>query len=92
MLAVVQCLEQWDAELRSVKEFKVITDYRNLKYFGTVRKLLERQMRWSLILSRYNFTITYRPGKQGILPDALTRRDQDLPQGDQDKRIRHRTT
>jgi hypothetical protein len=45
MLAVVRCLEQWRAELQSVKEFKVITDHKNLEYFGTVRKLSKRQIR-----------------------------------------------
>ena len=36
MLAVVRCLEEWDAELRSVQEFQVKTDYKNLEYFTTV--------------------------------------------------------
>ena len=44
-------------------------------------------MRYSLTLSRYNFTIIYRPGKQGGLPDALTRREQDLPQDAEDERL-----
>ena len=35
-------------------------------------------MRWQLILSKFNPVIRYRPGKEGGLPDALTRRDQDL--------------
>ncbi|GME30926.1 uncharacterized protein ACHE_31418A, partial [Neofusicoccum parvum] len=62
LLAIVKCLQQWDAELRSVKEFKIVTDHKNLEYFTTVRRLTERQMRWQLILSRFNFTIAYRPG------------------------------
>jgi hypothetical protein len=33
--------------------------------------------------------IQYRPGKEGVLPDALTRRDQDIPQ-DGDKRLNYR--
>lgn len=33
LLAVVRCLEAWDAELRSVPEFEVITDHKNLEYF-----------------------------------------------------------
>jgi hypothetical protein len=36
-------------------------------------------MHWALTLSRYNFVIKYRPGKTVILPDALSRRKQDLP-------------
>ncbi|KAG0155742.1 hypothetical protein PDIDSM_2915 [Penicillium digitatum] len=34
---------------------------------------LAREARWSEFLSRFNFKITYRPGKQGAKPDALTR-------------------
>jgi len=41
----------------------------------TVRKLTERQMRWSLILSRYKFKIIYIPGKDNERADALLRRD-----------------
>ena len=41
MLAVVQCLEEWDAELRSVQSFQIHTDHKNLEYFITVQKLTE---------------------------------------------------
>jgi RNase H-like domain found in reverse transcriptase/Reverse transcriptase (RNA-dependent DNA polymerase) len=75
MLAIVRCLEEWDAELRSVPSFQIRTDHKNLEYFMTVRKLTERQMRWSLILSRYNFTIAYLLGKLNIRADALSRRE-----------------
>ncbi|KAG0155432.1 hypothetical protein PDIDSM_1009 [Penicillium digitatum] len=52
---------------------EVITDHRNLEYFTTTKLLNRRQARWSEFLSRFNFKITYRPGKQGAKPDALTR-------------------
>lgn len=66
MLAIIQCLEEWDLDLRSVREFQVRTDYKNLEYFMTAKKLTERQMRWLLIFSRYNFSIIYIPGKTNI--------------------------
>jgi len=37
-------------------------------------------------LSQYNFKIEYRPGKKGGKPDALTRREGDLPTAG-DKRL-----
>jgi len=92
MLAIVRCLEEWDAELRSVESFQIRTDHKNLEYFMAVRKLTERQMRWSLILSRYNFTILYLPGKLNERADALSRREQDMPGDAADDRIQHRTT
>ena len=73
--------------LQSVKWFKVLTDHKSLEYFTTTRKLTERQVHWSEELSRYNFTIEYRPGKKNIQPDALTRRDQDLPTSPDDPRL-----
>jgi hypothetical protein len=91
MLAIIRCLEEWDAELRSVKGFQIRTDHKNLEYFMTARQLTERQMRWSLILSRYNFTISYIPGKDNERADALSRREQDMPQGASDERIQART-
>ena len=92
MLAIVRCLEEWDAELRSVKEFEIRSDHKNLEYFMTVRKLTERQMRWSLILSRYNFKISYVKGKDNERADALSRREQDLPDGEDDNRLQYRMT
>ena len=64
-------------------------NYKNLEYFLTVRKLSERQMRWQLVLSKFNPVIRYRPGKDGGLPDALTRRDQDLLE-EGDERLNYR--
>ena len=83
LLVIIRCLEEWEAELKSVRQFTVLTDYKNLEYFTTVRKLSERQIRWQLVLSKFNPVITYRPGREGGLPDTLTRRDQDmLEEGD----------
>jgi hypothetical protein len=90
LLAVVRCLEEWDAELRSVKSFKVITDHKNLEYFMKPKMLSERQIRWAALLSRFNMEILYRPGKQNVRADALSRREQDLPEDAEDERLRKR--
>jgi hypothetical protein len=90
LLAIVRCLQEWESELRSVERFKIITDHRNLRYFTSLRHLSERQMRWADLLSRFNFTISYRPGKESSRPDALSRREQDMPQNIDDERLQHR--
>jgi hypothetical protein len=90
LLAIIRCLEEWDAELRGVDGFEIHTDHKNLEYFTTVRKLTERQMRWSLILSRYKFKIIHIPGKQNERADSLSRRDQDLPRDANDDRLQDR--
>ena len=89
LLAVIRCLEAWDAELRSIPEFQVITDHKNLEYFFSPRKLTERHLRWSLFLSRFNFKFVYRKGTDNSRADALSRREQDTP-SDNDDRITNR--
>jgi hypothetical protein len=58
--------------LQSVPSFEIRTNYKNLEYFITVQKLTEQQIRWSLILSYYNFTIAYILGKENERADALS--------------------
>ena len=77
LLAIIHCLKQWDAELRSCGRFTVLTDHRNLEHFMVKRSLSERQARWAECLSRYNMEVQYRPGKEAVVPDALSRKDQD---------------
>ncbi|RYN98817.1 hypothetical protein AA0121_g13479 [Alternaria tenuissima] len=90
LLAVIRCLEEWDAELRSVKSFKVITDHKNLEYFMKPKLLSERQVRWAALLSRYNMEMLYRPGKENVRADALSRREQDMPEDAEDERLQKR--
>ncbi|KAJ6436365.1 retrovirus polyprotein [Purpureocillium lavendulum] len=90
LLAIMRCLEHWDAELRSVESFTVLTDHLNLRYFTKKQPLSERQARWAEMLSRYNFTIVHRPGKDAAVPDALSRREQDMPHSAEDERLRGR--
>ncbi|KAJ6436286.1 retrovirus polyprotein [Purpureocillium lavendulum] len=79
-----------DAELRSVESFTVLTDHLNLRYFTKKQPLSERQARWAETLSRYNFTIVHRPGKDAAVPDAPSRREQDMPHSADDERLRGR--
>lgn len=90
LLAVIRCLEAWDAELRSVPEFQIITDHKNLEYFFSPRKLTERHVRWSLLLGRFNFKFIYREGADNSRVDALSRRDLDSP-SDNNNRVKSRT-
>ena len=47
-------------------------------------------MRWSLLLGRYNLELLYRPGKENVRADALSRREQDLPKGAENERLQKR--
>ena len=83
LLAIVQAFKQWRPELTSVaKPIKIYTDHLSLQYFMKGQLLNRRQMRWAEILSEFKFKIRYRPGKEGGKPDALSRRAQDMPNGE----------
>jgi len=80
LLAIVQAFHEWKRYTRgNLKPIPVLTDDKNLVTFMTTKELNERQAQWMQELSQYNFKIEYRPGKEGGKPDALTRREGDLP-------------
>jgi transposase InsO family protein len=56
----------------------------------TTKLLNRRQARWSEFLSRFDFVIQFRSGKQGAKPDVLTRRSGDLPK-EGDERLMHQS-
>ena len=89
MLAVVACLKFWAPELKACGPFTIWTDHKNLEWFMVKRQLSERQIRWYETLTQFQFTLVYRPGAEAVLPDALSRREQDTL-GEDDKLSRFR--
>ena len=58
MLAIVQALEEWRHFLEGMEhQFEIWTDHKNLEYFMSVKKLNQRQARWSLLLARFDMCI-----------------------------------
>ena len=90
LLAVIKCVEEWNSELRAVPHVRVFTDHKNLQYFTASRRLSERHVRWSDILSSINMTFEYRSGKANGRADALSRREQDTPKNPNDERVKSR--
>src|SRR6266536_431634 len=87
ILAIVKSLEEWRPELqRKQDRFEIYTDHKSLEYFMTTKQLTARQARWAEALSEYYFIITYRPGKDNVQADALTRRSDDVANQDQLKK------
>ncbi len=75
LLAIVDSFQEWRHLLEGASHpVTVYTDHKNLEYFMSARVLNRRQARWNMSLSRFDFCITYRPGKQQGLSDALSRR------------------
>ncbi len=74
LLAIKFALEEWRHWLEgAVHPFQVITHHRNLEYLRDAKRLNPRQTRWALFFTRFNFTVTYRPGAQYSRADALSR-------------------
>lgn len=44
--------------------FQVITDHKNLEYIKSAKRLNPRQAQWALFFTRFQFTVTYRPGRK----------------------------
>ena len=75
MLAIIRCLEEWRHFLEeAVIKFEIWTNHKNLKYFMKAQKLNQRQARWALYLSRFDFTLKHIPGSKMGKADSLSRR------------------
>ena len=75
MLAIIRALEEWWHFLEGAQlKFEIWTDHKNLEYFRTSKKLNRRQARWSLYLSRFDFSLHHRPGCLMGKTDALSQR------------------
>uniref|UniRef100_A0A669CB49 Gypsy retrotransposon integrase-like protein 1 n=1 Tax=Oreochromis niloticus TaxID=8128 RepID=A0A669CB49_ORENI len=74
LLAIKLALEEWRHWLEGAAQpFIVWTDHKNLEYIRSAKRLNARQARWALFFTRFQFTITYRPGSRNTKPDALSR-------------------
>src|SRR5258707_14095174 len=62
-----------DKDEKGKKGGRTMTDHKNLSYFREAHKLNCHQARWSLYLSRFDFILTHKPGRQMGRPDALSR-------------------
>src|SRR6266436_806176 len=84
MLVIMCALEEWRHFLKgSDQKFEIHTDHKNLSYFQEADKLNCRQAQWTLYLSRFDFVLTHKPGRQMGRPDALSRQA-DHPRGAED--------
>ena len=64
---------------------EVLNDHRNLTYFWTAQTLNRRQARWSLYLSRFDYSLTHRAGKHSAKPNTLSRRIDNQVEGEDNK-------
>ena len=75
MLAIIRCLEEWRHFLEgAVIKFEIWTDHKNLEYFMKTQKLNQRQARWALYLSRFDFMLKHVLGSKMEKVNSLSRR------------------
>ena len=83
LLAIIRALGEWRHYLEGGPfPIDIVSDHKNLLYFSEARNLTRRQARWSLFLSRFDYAIRHRPGRLGGKPDAMSRRPDHMPDGE----------
>ena len=60
------------------RHLKVKTDHDSLKYFLEQRLSSKEQQKWVTKMLGYDFEIIYKKGKQNVVADPLSRKDEDV--------------
>ena len=75
LFAVVHCLKTWQHYL-GLHKTKVYTDNVSLKYFETQAQVSAKQLRWHDTLALMNVDLIHKPGRDNVVPDALSRQEE----------------
>ncbi|KAE9064523.1 hypothetical protein PF007_g29168 [Phytophthora fragariae] len=94
LLAMRYALIKFRVYLLGEQTFAVYTNHASLRTAMKSPRLSQRMARWLSFFAEYNFVVHYKPGKNNILADALSRRPgydprrltrhQDIPDDDDD--------
>jgi hypothetical protein len=77
MMEILHALKKWCPYLIG-RHFKVKIDHDSLKYFLEQRLSSKEQQKWVTKILGYDFEIVYKKGKQNVVADALSRKDEDV--------------
>ncbi|KAK3124678.1 hypothetical protein QOZ80_7BG0590520 [Eleusine coracana subsp. coracana] len=77
LIGLVQAIRHWRPYLWG-RRFLVKTDHYSLKFLLDQRLVTVPQHHWVSKILGFDFTVEYKPGKQNIVADALSRRDEEL--------------
>jgi hypothetical protein len=77
MMEILHELKKWHPYLIG-RNFKVKTDHDSIKYFLEQRLSSKEQQKWVTKILGYDFEIIYKKGKQNVVADALSRKDEDV--------------
>lgn len=76
LLAIMWAVEKFRPYLFDV-EFDLETDHKPLTYLRDLNMSSSRLTRWKLKLAEYSYIVKYKPGKDNVVADALSRLDED---------------
>ncbi|KAF1327941.1 Pol protein, partial [Globisporangium splendens] len=74
LLAIKYALLKFRVHLLGATPFVVYTDHASLRTAINSPHLSQRMARWLAFFSEFNFRVEYKPGKENVLADALSRR------------------
>lgn len=77
MLEILHALNKWWPYLMG-RHFKVKTNQDSLKYFLEQRLSSKEKQKWITKMLGYDFEMIYKKGKQNVVDDALSRKDEDV--------------
>ena len=75
MWAIVYCLKLWQHYL-GLEYTKVYTDKVSMRYFETQPKVTPKQWRWADVRACFNVDLIYKPGRDNVVQDALSKRQE----------------
>ncbi|KAF8407600.1 hypothetical protein HHK36_006734 [Tetracentron sinense] len=76
MMAIIQAVTKWRPYLVG-RQFQILTDHKSLKFFLDQRVATLEQQKWVSKLVGYDYEIVYRSGRENVVADALSRRQED---------------
>ena len=83
LLVIFKAFKIWRHYLEgSASPIDVVIDHKNLEYFSTTKILTHWQARWLEYFSQFNLIICFHPRHLGTKLDALTRRWNIYPKGE----------
>ena len=75
-MAIIEAVRKW-SHLLARCHFDLVTDQRSVAFMFDNRKHTKikntKIQEWRMELAAYSYTVYYRPGKENVVPDTLTR-------------------
>ena len=74
LLAIKHAVRTWAHYIDNHTRTKILTDHESLKYLKDTKVPSKRLAHWIAEFGTYDLDITYRPGTEATVPDAISRR------------------